>query len=117
MSELASYLRQNCSPWWSRYVSMRKSGQSAGARGSDGSAVSSTSGRCGLSCRPKRMSHSGPERYVMVAISMFSEAQCQQWGALNIKRERGKAYGARVSGRCVAAADRNRSRCSNSDPP
>lgn len=30
MSELASYLRQNCSPWWSRYVSMRKSGQRTG---------------------------------------------------------------------------------------
>jgi hypothetical protein len=43
---------------------MRKSGHSAGVR------PSADSGEA-RSCRPKRMSHSGPERYVIVAISIY----------------------------------------------
>src|SRR3569833_898541 len=55
-----SYVRQNFSPSWSRYVSIRKSGHRAG--GLLGSAL----------LRPNHCSHSGPERYVTVAISRAS---------------------------------------------
>lgn len=83
MSELASYFRQKDSPWWSRYVSIRKSGQRAGGRDGLGFELTdeldddaeedenedrSDSG-VARSCLPKRRSHSGPERYVIVAIS------------------------------------------------
>lgn len=48
---------------------MRKSGQSAGVRGF--SEPEEAESDCGKSrtLRPNRWSHSGPERYVIVAIS------------------------------------------------
>jgi hypothetical protein len=52
---------------------MRKSGHNAGTRGSfcllEGDDDASDFGN-GRNCRPKRKSHSGPERYVIVAISV-----------------------------------------------
>ena len=50
---------------------MRKSGQSAGLRGWPGSGglAKGWLGGVGRTLRPKRRSHSGPERYVIVAIS------------------------------------------------
>lgn len=57
-SELGSYLRLAELPWWSRYVSIKYSGIKV----------------CGASSvrrrSPKRCSHSGPERYEIVAISL-----------------------------------------------
>ena len=48
---------------------MRKSGQRAGIRGPDDGLFCAGSSPAGLNFRPNRMSHSGPDRYVIVAIS------------------------------------------------
>jgi hypothetical protein len=55
---------------------MRKSGHKAGGVedgpdwGEEEGEAKEESGRAGRRRRPKRCSHSGPERYVMVAISV-----------------------------------------------
>ena len=60
---------------------MRKSGHNAGVRclAAEGAA---------RSCRLKRMSHSGPERYVIVAISCKKKSETIEIGSQSGERER-----------------------------
>src|SRR5262245_57265191 len=99
--------------WWSRYVSMRKSGQSAGMRGkggSEGETMHSESSCNSRTFRPNRRSHSGPERYAIITISK----PCIK----NISRIQGKeAYDGLASFRYAEVNCHSRSHFSSLDRP